>query len=204
MVRFLAAALAASLFLAACATAPPTASEQDNVCEIFDGRKSWYRAAARAEDRWGAPVAVQMAIIKQESGFDREARPARGDRRFLGLVRGRRPSSAYGYAQALDGTWDEYRNATGNRDADRKDFSDSVDFVGWYIARSSRLTGIAPGNARAQYLAYHEGPGGYSSGGWQSDRALIAVADRVAADAGRFERQLDGCERRLKRRGLFG
>lgn len=190
--------------LAACATTPPTANQQTDICEIFDGRKSWYRAAARVEERWGAPIELQMAIIKTESSFDRNAKPPRGRRRFFGIVRGERPSSALGYAQALDGTWDEYKSATGNGSASRTNFADSVDFIGWYIARSSRQLGISPANARVQYLAYHEGPGGYSQGRWRSDRALINIADRVSSDTRRFEGQLSRCERRLKRRGLFG
>ena len=42
-------------------------------------------------------------------------------------------SSAYGYAQALEGTWDDYRKDTGRRGADRDDFADSSDFIGWYM-----------------------------------------------------------------------
>ncbi|MEL7481969.1 MAG: transglycosylase SLT domain-containing protein [Pseudomonadota bacterium] len=193
-----------ALVVAGCATTPPTASEQSDICEIFDGRKSWYRAAARSEKRWGAPIELQMAIIRQESGFDKDARPPRGRRRALGLVRGRRPSSARGYSQALDGTWAEYQSETGNSGASRRDFNDSVDFIGWYVARTSRITGVSPQNARAQYLAYHEGPGGYVNGGWRSNSQLIGIANGVASTTAQYERQIQRCERRLKRRGLFG
>lgn len=193
-----------AIFLTACTTTPPTSSEQASICDIFDGRKSWYRAAAAVEKRWGTPVELQMAIIKTESNFRPNARPPRGRRRLLGLKKGRRPSSARGYAQALDGTWDEYKSATGNNGASRSDFSDAADFIGWYTARSSRAAGIPINDARAQYLAYHQGAGGYTRGTWRSNSRLIAVADRTASDARRFGRQLNGCERKLKRRGLFG
>ena len=196
--------LSAFALLAACATTPPTPAEQADICDIFDGRKSWYRAAAKAEKRWGTPIELQMAIIKTESNFDRDARPARGNRRLLGLRRGKRPSSARGYTQALDGTWEEYQNATGNSGADRRDFSDATDFIGWYTARSSRVVGISISNARAQYLAYHEGAGGYSRGTWRNKPALISTATRVEAETRQFTRQLNQCERRFKRRGLFG
>ncbi len=202
--RFLLSTFLLLTFLSACATTPPTSAEQSDICEIFSGRKSWYRAAAKTERRWGTPVTLQMAIIKTESNFNKDARPPRGRRRFLGLVRGRRPSTALGYTQALDGTWEEYKSSTGNRGASRKDFSDSVDFIGWYTARSARAAGIAITDARAQYLAYHEGPSGYTRGNWRSNAALIRVANRVAEDKARFDQQLPRCERRLKRRGLFG
>lgn len=190
--------------LSACATAPPTSTEQANICDIFDGRKAWYRAAAKSQQTWGTPISLQMAIIKAESNFDRNAKPARGPRRNFGLSRGKRPSSARGYAQALDGTWEEYKVKTGNSTARRDNFADATDFIGWYTARTSRSANIGIGDARSQYLAYHEGAGGFKRGSWRSKQWLINVADRVAGDSARFQRQLNGCERRLKRRGLFG
>ncbi|MEM6899172.1 MAG: transglycosylase SLT domain-containing protein [Pseudomonadota bacterium] len=202
--RFVLFFLVSSFLLAACSTTPPTAAEQVDICDIFDNRKSWYRASARAERKWGVPVTLQMAIIKQESSFDKDARPPRGRRRFFGLARGRRPSSARGYAQALDSTWDEYQSSTGNRGASRSDFSDSVDFIGWYVSRAARQTGTSVNDARSQYLAYHEGPGGFSRGTWRGNSALIRTANGVASDTSRFQVQLNGCERRLKRRGIFG
>ena len=192
------------LLLAGCSTTPPSASEQENICSIFDGRKSWYRAAAATEARWGTPVSLQMAIIKTESNFKRDARPPRGRRRFFGIAKGRRPSSARGFAQALDGTWDEYKASVNRSAASRDNFADASDFIGWYTARSARSAGIAIADARSQYLAYHEGAGGYTRGTWRGNARLIGIADRVAADTGRFQRQLGSCERRLKRRGIFG
>lgn len=203
MIRFF-SLFSLAIFLASCATVPPTPSEQADICEIFDGRKSWYRAAARTERKWGTPIPLQMAIIKTESNFDKDARPARGNRRLLGLRRGKRPSSARGYTQALDGTWDEYRSDTGNGGASRTNFEDATDFVGWYTARSTRAAGIAIGDARAQYLAYHQGPAGYRQGAWRSNRSLINLAARVEAETNLFARQLSTCEHRFKRRGLFG
>ncbi len=193
-----------ALGLAACASTPqPTAEEQADICDLFEDRKTWFRAADKSEDRWGAPIPVQMAIIKTESNFDADARPPKGRRRLLGVLPGKRPSSARGFAQALDGTWDEYKRATGNSGADRDSFKDSTDFVGWYVNRTSRITGVSRGDARSQYLAYHEGPGGFQSGSWRSDPALIRIADRVAADAARYERQLPACRKTLERRGFL-
>ncbi|MEM0987154.1 MAG: transglycosylase SLT domain-containing protein [Pseudomonadota bacterium] len=196
--RSFTAALAAALLLTACESAPPTAAEQADICDIFDDRKAWYRAAARAEDQWGAPIALQMAILKAESSFDADARPKRG-RTFFGLLPGRRPSSAYGYAQAVDDTWAEFRRASGNRNAERDDIDDATEFVAWYVDRTSRSTGLARSDARNQYLAYHEGVGGYRRGSYRSKSWLISRADSVAATAACYDRQLERCERRLKR-----
>lgn len=187
--------------LASCATAPP--ERQENACEFLKENKSWYRAVRSTARKWGAPMGLQLAIIKQESSFRHDAKPARGKRRMLGLLPGERPSSAYGYAQALDNTWDEYKSITGNRGAERDDFDDAADFIGWYIDRTGRMTGIGQHNYRAHYLAYHEGPGGYKRGTYKKKRWLVDTANRVHANADRYEKQIHGCKRQLKRRWLF-
>lgn len=191
--------------LAACASSPPpSTSEQANICEIFEGRKDWYRAAAKAQRTWGTSIPLQMAIIKAESNFKKDARPPRGKRRNLGLTKGRRPSSARGFTQALDGTWNEYKQQTGNRSASRKDFSDATDFIGWYTSSASKAAGIGINDARSQYLAYHEGARGYRRGTWRSKQWLINKAELVNHHTEAFKGQLPSCERRLKKRGLFG
>ena len=194
--------LALFLAAAACATTPPGAREQADLCDIFDDRKDWFDAAASAEKRWGAPIGLQMAFIRQESGFVDDARPPRGRRQFFGLVPGKRPSSAYGYAQALDSTWDQYRRETGRSGADRNDFDDATDFIGWYVDHVHRVTGLRKTDAVSQYLAYHEGPTGYQRGSWRNKPALIATAQRVGDTAYRYDTQLQSCRKSLERRGL--
>ena len=122
---------------------------------------------------------------------------------LLGLLPGKRPSSAYGYAQALDQTWDEYRSSTGNNGAERDDFDDAVDFIGWYVNQTGRKTGMKQFDYRGHYLAYHEGPAGYQRGTWRSKRWLIDVANRVHSNADRYEHQIQGCRKQLKKRWLF-
>lgn len=186
----------ATLGLASCGHAPP--EQTADACLILEDNRSWWRALQRTEDRWGVPASVQLAILKRESSFNAHARPARN--RLLGIIPGRRPSSAYGYAQALDQTWDWYRRDTGRRGADRDDFSDAVDFVGWYAGKSRELSGIHPTNARELYLSYHEGHGGYNRGTYRGKDWLIRAANQVQSDAARYEAQLDRCSRRLSRR----
>ncbi|MFS2318784.1 hypothetical protein RMQ97_12670 [Maricaulis sp. D1M11] len=186
--------------LAGCGHPPPPEQTYD-ACEILEDNRSWWRALQRTEERWGVPTGVQLAILKQESSFNANARPARN--RLLGIFPGRRPSSAYGYAQALDSTWDWYRRDTGRRGADRDNFRDAVDFIGWYASKSRQLSGIAPHDARNLYLSYHEGHTGYNQRTYQSKGWLMTVADRVAGDAARYNAQIDSCQRRLGRRFLL-
>ncbi|MEM9738532.1 MAG: transglycosylase SLT domain-containing protein [Pseudomonadota bacterium] len=195
----LAMTLASSaLLLTSCQSSPPTAREQADLCDIFDDRKNWYRAAAEAERAWGAPIALQMAIMQAESSFEADARPPR-ERRFFGLLPGGRPSSAYGYAQALDGTWETYKRASRNNGAERDDFDDAVDFIAWYTSESRKQAGLSFSNASAHYLAYHEGWAGYRRGSYRSKGWLVSKASRVGAVADRYDRQLEECEGRLKR-----
>ena len=149
------------------------------------------RAMQRTERRWGVPVHVQMATIHQESRFVGGARPPY--RFALGIIPMGRASSALGYSQALDGTWDEYRKATGNRRARRTDIDDAADFMGWYMNRTRERNGIALTDARNQYLAYHEGHSGFARGSHKSKAWLLRVADGVAERAEMYRRQLASC-----------
>lgn len=184
-----AGALALLVLAAGCATTAPP-SNQANACAIFDERGAWEDDVFDAARRWGVSPGTILAVIRQESSFRRDARPRD--------ARGRRLSSALGYSQALDGTWAEYVADQGR--AQRKDFEDSTDFIGWYLARISRQTGIALSDARNLYLAYHEGPGGYRRGTHQGKPWLLEVAGRVAGTAASYDSQLRGCERRQMRR----
>jgi hypothetical protein len=182
------------LLLSGCATMPP--SNPANLCAIFSEKDDWYAAAKTASGRWAVPIPITMAIINQESSFVDDARPARV--RFLGIPLWR-PSSAFGYGQAKDETWEWYTAKTGNGGAARDEFADAVDFVAWYVHQSHRMLGIARHDAYNQYLAYHEGQGGYRQGRWREKRWLRAVALKVEATAKRYQHQLDGCAARLER-----
>jgi len=197
--RLLRAALlatAVTLGAMACSARPPRNIE--DICDMFEERAGWYRAAKEAFARWGVPIHVQLAIIRQESGFRAKARPPRT--RILWIVPGLRPSSAHGYTQALKSTWKEYVRESGNRGADRDNFADATDFVGWYAARSAEATGIFKHDAFSLYLAYHEGDGGFRRGTYRRKPWLLNAARQVAERARRYERQLIACRERLERR----
>lgn len=175
--------------LVSCTTAPPR--NVNDACAIFAEYDDWYPDAKAASRRWNAPIPVVLAIIHQESAFRADAQPPR--RWYLGFIPGARPSSAYGYSQALDGTWDRYTAATGNQGADRDDFDDAVDFIGWYINETTRRTGIARSDAYNQYLAYHEGQEGFMRGSYQRKPWLIERARKVSRQAARYSAQLARC-----------
>lgn len=179
----------AFLALGGCATGPPRNSK--NLCSVFDQYPSWYRDARAAQKRWGTPVNVLMAFVQRESGFNRKARPDRPWFLFIPLPR---RSSAYGYAQAQDPVWDEYRKANGRWFKSRKDMDDSLDFVGWYTDRIHRELGISKWDPKHLYLAYHEGIGGYRSGRWRHNRHLLQTAATVDHRAREYGAQLRRCK----------
>lgn len=185
--------LLASVLLAACVGSPPR--NVADVCDIFQDRRSWYREAKSSEQRWGIPIAVNMAFIYQESAFRARAKPERS--RIFWIFPGPRPSTAFGYAQALDSTWGDYVTASGNRSASRSNFGDAIDFVAWYNANSNRISRIDPDDARNLYYAYHEGNRGFQSGSHRNKQWLIEAANRVQSNASRFSVQMDGCRRDL-------
>lgn len=178
-----------------CTGQPP--KQVDDVCEVFEEKSGWYKDARRSFKKWGVPIHVQMAILRQESRFRDDAQPPR--RRLLGVIPWTRPSSAYGYAQAKDATWDWYIQKTGNRGADRDDFADATDFVGWYGNTSHRMLGISKWDTYSQYLAYHEGQGGFKRKTYRKKPWLMKVARRVQASAKQYSMQLARCEDGLDR-----
>ena len=187
--------LAAVGLTGGCASTPTNPAD---VCSIFREKPGWYRGALKAEERWRVSIPVMMAFTYKESSFVHNARPPRT--KLLFVIPWRRPSSAYGFAQATNETWSDYQRATGRRGADRNDFSDAIDFVGWYLDRAHRHLGISRHDAKRLYLSYHEGLSGYRSGKWRRNAWLQGAADRVAANAARYGRQLASCRSSLKRK----
>jgi hypothetical protein len=180
------------LFLASCGGGDYSAPRNlDDACALSRERPEYFRAMERVERRWNVPVAVQAAMIYQESKFIGDARTP--FRYALGVIPMGRQSSAYGYSQALDGTWDQYREETGNRRAKRDDIDDATDFMGWYVNQTVTKNGVPHTDARNQYLAYHEGHAGFSRASYNEKSWLLRVADEVAARAETYNLQLISC-----------
>ncbi len=187
------APLLMAVLLCSCGRGPESEAPraQDDACALFAERPGWREAVERAELRWGAPKELQLAIIWRESSFRAAVRPPK--EYALGVIPVGRPSSAFGYAQAIDGTWDWYRRETGNDDADRTDFEDAADFVSWYVYKTIRSNAIHPFDAYNHYLAYHEGHTGYRRGSWREKAWLKRAARQVAEQAARYRGQIGRC-----------
>ncbi len=187
-------ATALLVFVAACGSSNFSAPRNlDSACSIVSQRPAYLKAMQRSERAWGIPVAVQMATIYQESKFIGNARTPY--QYALGVIPMGRQSSAYGYSQALDGTWDEYRHDSGRRGAKRDDIDDATDFIGWYMAESSEELGISRSDAASQYLAYHEGRAGFARGSYRSKSWLQRIAREVDSRSDLYGQQLQSCGR---------
>lgn len=184
-----------SLFGVGCATPSflPKPAQPENVCEIFRERPEWYQAALSARSKWNIPISVMMSIMYQESSFRADARPPRTW--FLYIIPGPYPSTAYGYAQALDTTWGEYLQNTGNRGAERDNFADAIDFIGWYCYLSAGRSGITATDPYNLYLAYCEGHGGFNRQTYQQKAWLMNAARKVEERSKRYSQQLAYCDK---------
>lgn len=186
-------ALVIVLLAASCGGGGGTSAPRnlDDACSILQQRPGYLRAFRAAERKWGVPVHVQMASMYQESKFKSDARTP--FRYTLGVIPMGRQSSAFGYSQALNGTWEEYQQDQRKFRAKRNDINDAADFMGWYMSESNRRLGISLADARNQYLAYHEGRIGFARGTYNSKAWLLRVADEVAVRSVTYQGQLARC-----------
>ena len=181
------------LFLiSACSSIPKNTS---NSCSIFNERYLWFKHASKSEKKWGTPVYLQLAIIKMESDFDWLAKPPR--QKLFKVIPYKRPSTSFGYSQAVNGTWEQYKKETGNKLAVRTRFKDSVDFIGWYTSKSSSILNISKTDAFKQYVAYHEGWGNYKH--YKKNKKIINLAKRVEKQSDVYKNQLKECRTSLSR-----
>lgn len=192
--------LIGAMLLVGCTTSQPR--NVNDICDIFEEKRGWYDDAADARDEWGSPIPVMMAMMHQESRFYAKAKPPR--KKIFGFIPGPRPSDAYGYSQALKSTWKSYKRSAGNYGADRDDFADAIDFIGWYNYQSHKRSGISRKDTYHLYLAYHEGHGGYNRRSYRKKQWLMDVARKVQRKANTYQTQLNGCEEDLKSGWFFG
>ena len=179
-------------FISACSSIP---SNTANSCSIFNERYLWFKHVNKSKKKWGTPIYLQLAIIKMESDFDWLAKPPR--QKLFKVIPYKRPSSSFGYSQAVNGTWEQYKKATGNKLAVRTRFKDSVDFIGWYTNKSSTILKISKTDAFKQYVAYHEGWGNYKN--YKKNKKIINLATRVEKQSNIYRNQLKQCSGSLSR-----
>lgn len=181
-----------ALFLTGCATPPP--QNPDNICEIFFEHRDWYGASKNMKEQWGTPIHVPLAMMYQESSFKHDAAPPM---QYFWFIPIGRASDAYGYAQAKTMTWGDYKKETGNSWADRDDFADAIDFMGWFTNKTQKINGVSKWDAYAQYLNYHEGWGGYKNRSYNKKPWLIKVSRKVDQRSKQYAAQLRGCQDNL-------
>ena len=172
--------------ISACSSIPKNTS---NSCDIFDERYLWFKHSKKVEKKWGTPIHIQLAIIKMESDFDWLAKPPR--KKLFNLIPFKRPSSSFGYSQAVKGTWEQYKNETGNKLATRARFKDSVDFIGWYTNKTNQILKIPLQDAFRQYIAYHEGWGNYKN--YRNNKKVIGLAKKVEKQSKIYKKQFFKC-----------
>ena len=180
------------LILSSCSSIPKNTSDS---CSIFNERYFWYKYTKKTEQKWGTPIYLQLAIIKMESDFDWLAKPER--QKIFKVIPYKRPSSSFGYSQAVKGTWDQYKKETNNKLATRARFRDSVDFIGWYTDKTEKLLKISKKDVYRQYLAYHEGWGNYKN--YKNNQKVIILAKKVSEQANSYRKQLMKCQKRLNK-----
>ncbi|MCP4350060.1 MAG: hypothetical protein GY795_31660 [Desulfobacterales bacterium] len=190
--------LLAAIHLFCCSGFRCSPKNPDNICEIFRENRAWYKSANDSYKKWGIPIGVMMAIMYHESGFRAKARPPRTTCLFI--FPGPRPSTAYGYAQAVDGTWKRYKQLTGNRGAERDSFEDAIDFIGWYCNQSNIICKIGKNDADSLYFAYHEGHRGYNRRTYRKKNWLKQVASDVQRRSDVYSRQMRSCESEFRRK----
>ena len=173
-----------------------------NSCIIFEEKRNWYNSTKKSFNKWNVDIAFQLAIVNQESSFQQFAKPKR--KKLFGLIPTNRPSTAFGFAQVTNPTWEWYKSRTNNTNASRANFADITDFIGWYVNQSNKMLGISKSDYYNQYLAYHEGHQGWKNKSYKSKKWLLKVAKNVETNTNKYNNQLIDCEKKLNKKGLFG
>ena len=119
--------------IASCSSVP---KYPQNACKIFGQKYLWYKSAKKSSDTYGVPIHIILAFVNKESGFNRWAKPKR--KKLFKIVPYKRPSSSFGYSQAVKGTWKQYKQETNNPLATRVRFKDSVDFIGFIYVPANK------------------------------------------------------------------
>ncbi|MBT3309575.1 MAG: transglycosylase SLT domain-containing protein [Gammaproteobacteria bacterium] len=164
---------------------------RDDLCSIYEAHPEWESGVRQAEQQWGIPQELIMAVIRYESSFVGDAEAPR--RHYFGLIPGERLSSAYGFSQALDQTWKEYQQRTGKQEAKRDQFADAADFIGWYLNRTHRSLQISRSDGYHLYLAYHEGHRGFLRKDYEKKPKLMSFARKVNTARMTYRVQLKAC-----------
>lgn len=150
----------------------------DSICSVLKQHPAWLQAVQDTAKQWGIPANVQLAIVKEESDFQANAKNPE--------------STATGFAQVIDKSWDAYETATDHQYS-RNDFRAAIGYIGWYAAQVQKYAKVNPSNAFGLYLAYHEGIGGYHHLATHPKPDVTRLAQNVAENAQLYSQQLVTC-----------
>ena len=182
-------------FLSSCSSIPKYPS---NACKIFGEKYLWYKHVKKSSETYGAPIYIILAFVDKESGFNRWAKPPRS--KLFKIIPYKRPSSSFGYSQAVKKTWEQYKTETKNPLALRSRFKDSVMFIGWYINKTNKINKIPFDDAYRQYLNYYLGWGSYAKKVYKTDKNSIIYAKSVSKKASIYKNQIRECQKALERK----
>ena len=186
------------LFLVSCTSVPKYPS---NACKIFGEKYLWYKHTKKSYEVYGAPIHIVLAFVNKESGFNRWAKPKR--KKLFKVIPYKRPSSSFGYSQAVNKTWELYKTETNNPLALRARFKDSVMFIGWYMKKTNKINKISFNDSYRQYLNYYLGWGNYSKGLYKTDKKAILFAKNVEKQSNIYKNQLQKCQKSLNKKYII-
>ena len=183
------------LFVQSCSSVP---KYPQNACKIFGQNYLWYKSIKKSSDSYGAPIYIILAFVNKESGFNRWAKPKRT--KLFKVVPYKRPSSSFGYSQAVKKTWELFKIETKNPLALRSRFKDSVMFIGWYMNKTKKINKIPLNDSYRQYLNYYLGWGNYAKKTYNTDKKAIIFAKSVEKQSKIYKNQLRECQKSLERK----
>ena len=180
--------------LTACSSVP---KYPQNACKIFSEKYFYLKYSRAASKKWGVPISSILAVINKESAFQRFAKPKR--KKIFKIIPYRRPSSSFGFSQAVKKTWELYKTETNNPLALRTRFKDSVMFIGWYMKKTNKINKIPLNDSYRQYLNYYLGWGSYAKKIYKTDKKAIIFAKSVQKQSKIYRNQLKECQKSLDR-----
>ena len=155
----------------------------------------------KSSETYGAPIHIILAFVNKESGFNRWARPKRT--KLFKVVPYKRPSSSFGYSQAIKKTWELYKTETNSPLALRNRFKDSVMFIGWYMKKTNNINKISMTDSYRQYLNYYLGWGNYAKKVYKTDKKAIIFAKSVEKQSKIYKSQLIECQKNLNNKYII-
>lgn len=164
----------------------------NNACKMLKENPDWYVSLKASEEKWNTPIHIQLGMIRQESAFKHDAKPKRENKWHE--FGSNYDSTAKGYSQAINGTWEHYLKSTKGVLKSRSSFRDATDFIGWYNSKSNINNRISLNDPKHLYLAYHEGWTGYRLKTHEKKSFLVRSTSNVVIWSDKYKAQLNNCE----------